>query len=78
MKLVFSIYGNIIGRGDQAASDYASDPNAVVFDAVEGVDELWRYSYDAETEALVVEYPDMTDEEALAQLEIDAAAENAE
>ena len=75
MKMVFSIYGNLIGRGDTAASDYASDENAVVVDSVDGVDEIWRYSYDADTSSLVIKYEGMTDEEALAQLEADAAAE---
>lgn len=79
MKLVFSIYGNLIASGDQAANDYANVPETVVVDSTNGVDELWRYSYDADTDAVVIRYPDMTDEQALAQLEIDAAAEaNAE
>ena len=75
MKMVFSIYGNLIGTGDANASDYAKDENAVVLDSVDGVNELWRYSYDADTSSLVIKYEGMTDEEALAQLEADAAAE---
>lgn len=79
MKLVFSIYGNLIGAGEQAATDYANVPETVVVDSTTGVDEMWRYSYDADAAEVVIRYPGMTDAEALAQLEIDAAAEaNAE
>ena len=36
----------------------------------------WRTSYDAEKDVVVVAYPKMTDEEAIAQYEVDIAALN--
>lgn len=78
MKLAFNEEGKLVCTGD-AALDYEIDDSFTVTDSVDGVNEMWRYSYDVENSAIVVAYADMTDAEALAQLEIDAAAEqNAE
>ena len=75
MKLVFNNEGVLMATGADAASAYSADENCTVADSVSGVLEMWRYSYDADTSSVVVRYADMTDAEALAQLEIDAAAE---
>jgi hypothetical protein len=75
MKLVFNNEGVLVATGADAASAYSADEICTVADSVSGVLEMWRYSYDADTSSVVVRYADMTDAEALAQLEIDAAAE---
>lgn len=76
MKLAFNEDGKLVCTGD-AALDYEVD-GFTVTDSVDGVNEIWRYSYDVENSTVVVAYAGMTDAEALAQLETDAAAEDAE
>jgi len=79
MKLIFQDDGKLIASGADAYASYQSDDDKFFGDSTSGVTEMWRYSYDVENGAVVVAYPTMTDAEALAQLEIDAAAEaNAE
>lgn len=77
MKLIFGSAGNLIATGDDNAASYEGITGFRIADSVDGVSELWRYSYDIEGDALVVAYPGMTDEDAMAQLEADAAAEAA-
>ena len=78
MKLIFQDDGKLIASGAEAYASYQNDDGKFFGDSTSGINEMWRYSYDVENGAVVVAYPDMTDAEALAQLEIDAAAENAE
>lgn len=78
MKLVFTQDGKLLGTGDDTYNVYQNDPDKHFADSLSGKNELWRYSYDVENDALVCAYPTLSDEDALAQLALDQAAENAE
>ena len=74
MKLVFTEDGKLLGTGDECHNQYASDPHKHFADSLSGKNELWRYTYDVENDALVCAYPTLSDADALAQLVIDQAA----
>jgi hypothetical protein len=78
MKLVFNEDGVLLGTGDDCYNQYQSDPTKRFADSLSGKNELWRYTYDIENDALVCAYPTLSDEDALAQLLADQTAEDAE
>jgi len=73
MRLAFNIEGKLTATGD-AADAYTTDDEFVVVDHDSDF-QLWRYTYDRENGAVVVQYPLLSDEDALAQLETDARSE---
>lgn len=75
MKLVFTQNGELLGTGDDCDNQYQSDTTKHFAESLSGKNELWRYTYDVENDALVCAYPTLSDEDALAQLATDQAAE---
>jgi len=68
MNIYFHTDGQIWAKGNETILE-----EHIMIEMVEDVD-LWRYEIDLDTNVGSIKYPEMNDEEALSQLEIDTVA----